>query len=265
MGGRGSGSSAKGGTLSGAMSAFNAAGGNGTGQVNGQQWNSALNLAPFQTVGNYTDGNNQDLIKWQNQTDDKSASFLSRVDNTTDLAGIQSKTNDPWAFYDNPQQKFVETVGLNKPATVLSEADFNKYVQQTGATVLYRGWSSQNAVDRFKQSPNSHIGNGINGDGYYFSADRSTARRYGGVGTKAALSPNARVISVDAVNAQIANASPKFRASLAKAGTYGTRTYGGNKGQAQMALKMGYNVIDAGWAVIPLTRDAVVMSNKNNW
>lgn len=32
-----------------------------------------------------------------------------------------------------------------------------------------------------------------------------------------------------------------------------------------MALKMGYNVIDAGWAVIPLTRDAVVISDKNAW
>lgn len=38
-----------------------------------------------------------------------------------------------------------------------------------------------------------------------------------------------------------------------------------NDGQAQMALKMGYNTIDAGWAVIPLTRDAIVMSNKNSW
>ena len=82
---------------------------------------------------------------------------------------------------------------------------------------------------------------------------------------KAALSPNARVISVDAVNAAISNADPKFRRALHKAGSYGTRTYGSNSGQAQMALKMGYNVIDAGWAVIPLTRDAVVVSSKNNW
>lgn len=268
MGGRGSSSSSGGGAgggagggLGGLIGAF---GGNGSG-VGSPQLGSMLMLAPFQRVGDYTDGNNPNLVKWQGQTDDKSASFLSKVDNTTDLSQIQSQTNDPWNFYDNPQQKLVEQLGLNKPTTVLSESDFRKYVNQTGATVLYRGWSGQNAVDRFKQSPNSHIGNGINGDGYYFSTDRGTARQYGGTGMKAALSPNARVVSLSAVNNAIAGTSPKFRSSLSKAGSRGTRTFGPNDGQAQMALKMGYNVIDAGWAVIPLTRDAIVVSDKNNW
>ena len=32
-----------------------------------------------------------------------------------------------------------------------------------------------------------------------------------------------------------------------------------------MALKMGYNVIDADWAVVALTRDAVVVSDKRAW
>lgn len=226
---------------------------------------STLKLSADQLKNDYTDGGNAGLVKWQGQTDDKSANFLARVDNTTNLAQIQSATGDKWAFYDNPQQKLVGTLGLNKPATVLSDSDFNKYVKQTGATVLYRGWSGTDAVDRFKNSPNSHIGNGINGDGYYFAPDRSTARSYGGVGMRAALSPNARVVSIHAVNAQIANSSPKLQRSLMKAGSNGTRTFGSNKGQAQMALKMGYNVIDAGWAVIPLTRDAVVVSSQRAW
>ena len=135
-------------------------------------------------------------------------------------------------------------------------------MQQTGATVLYRGWSSTSSVNRFNSSPNSHVGNGFMGDGYYFAPKMSTAKKYGSVGSKAALSPNARVVSLDAVNRAIANASPKLQKALSLAGSLGTRTYGDNEGQAQMALKMGYNVIDCGWAVIPLTRDAVVVSNK---
>lgn len=262
------GTGAGGGTggFGGLMGAFTGAGG-GMGARSGQI-GSQISLAPFQTVGDYDGGGNPDLIKYQGQSDDKTANFLAGTDKGTDLAKAQQQTNDPYPFYDNPMQKLVMRMGLNAPPTVLSEADFRKYVAQTGATVLWRGWSGQNAVDRFKQSPNSHIGNGINGDGYYLAPSKSTARNYGGTGTKMALSPQARVVSLDKVNAEIAKASPKLQRSLRKAGGYGaggTRTYGSNDGQAQMALKMGYNVIDAGWAVIPLTRDAVVISDKNAW
>ena len=259
------GKGASSGTLRGLMSSFGSQGGNGSGKVGTGEYSSSLTISPSQSKGDYNDSNNPALKKWQSQIDDKAASYLAKVDKTTDLKTIQQQTNDKWSFYDNPQQKLVAQLGLNKPATVLSESDFNKYVSQTGATVMYRGWSGQDAIDRFKSSPNSHIGNGINGDGYYFATDRSIARGYGGTGTKAALSPNARVISASAVQKAISQASPKFQKALAKAGSYGTRTYGQNHGMAQMALKMGYNTIDAGWAVIPLTRDAVVISNKNAW
>lgn len=261
MGGRGASSSMSSGAKGGGGGVSNnfTVGGASSGQ-NGSQ----LRLASFQTVGDWDDNGNQQLQKWQGQTDDKSANFLAKVDKTTDLAQIQKQTNDPWTFYDNPQQKLLQSLGITGRPTVMSESDFNKYVNKTGSTVLWRGWSGQNAVDRFKQSPNNHIGNGINGDGYYFAPDKTTAKNYGGTGTKAALSPNARVISASAVRQAIANSSPKLQNSLRKTDG-GTRTYGGNGGMAQMALKMGYNTIDAGWAVIPLTGDAVVVSDKNAW
>lgn len=229
---------------------------------------SSLALSSNQIKNDYTDNGNPILIKFQGQSEDKTARYLAKVDKTTDLNKVKQNTGDKWDFHDNPQQRLVADMGLNKSATVMSESDFNKYVSKTNSTVLYRGWSGQDAVDRFKQSPNSHIGNGIYGDGYYFTADKATAKGYGGTGMKAALSPNARVVSIDAVNSEIQKSTGKLQRSLAKAGGYGangTRSYGANKGQAQMALKMGYNTIDAGWAVIPLTRDAVVVSNKNIW
>lgn len=264
MGGRGSSSSGGGGGE--AIRQYNRFGGGG-GTVNGTpgQQNSSIALAPFQTKNDYTDNNNPLLVKFQSQTDDKTASFLAKNWNERDFNKVQQQTNDKWAFYDNPMQATVVALNLNKPATVMSETDFNNYVQKTNSTVLYRGWSGQDSVNRFKNSPNSHIGNGINGDGYYFAPDIKTAKGYGGTGMKAALSPNARVVSVNAVNAEIAKHNATLKASLSKAGTLGTRTFGGNQGQAQMALKMGYNTIDAGWAVIPLTRDAVVVSAKNAW
>ena len=232
-----------------------------TGATTGQS-GSQLSLAKEQTVGDWDDNGNPNVIKFQGQVDDKTANFLAKVSKTTDLNQIQKQTNDPWAFHDNEQQKLLQALNITGRPTVVSEADFNKYVQQTGSTVLYRGWSGQNAVDRFKNSPNNHIGNGINGDGYYFAPDIGTAKTYGVVGTKAALSPNARVISATAVKMAIASASPKLHSSLSK--TDGkVRTFGGNGGMAQMAIKMGYNTIDAGWAVIPLTGDAVIMSGRN--
>ncbi len=264
MGGRGASSSIGSGRTAGRLLKKYGEAGGGSGATTGQS-GTQIAVAPFQLNNDYTDNNNPNLLKWQQQTDDKAANFLARVDKTTDLNQIQTSTGDKWGFYDNPQQKLVAQLGLNAKTTVMSEADFNKYIQQTGATVLYRGWSGQDSVNRFKNSPNSHIGNGINGDGYYFSPDKGTAKNYGGTGMKAALSPNARVVSANKVKAALGGTNAKFGSALKKAGSYGTRTYGGNGGMAQMALKMGYNTIDAGWAVIPLTRDAVVISDKRQW
>ena len=234
--------------------------GQGTGQAG-----SGITVADYQKQGDWTDDNNPNVVKWQGQTDDKSANYLAKIDKTTDLSAYQQKTNDPYSFYDNPYQKMVVNMGLNKMPTTLSTKDFNAYVKATGATVLYRGVSGDDAYTRFMTSPNSHVGNGINGDGYYFAPDIYTAKNYGGTGIKAALSPNARVISVDAVKAAIRGTTGKFNAALHYAGSKGTRTFGANIGDAQMAIKMGYNVIDAGWAVIPLTRDAVVVQNRKAW
>lgn len=246
--------------------------GEGGSPIQSPQNGSQLNLSPQQTVGDYTDNNNPNLVKYQNQTDDKTARYLAKVDKETDindLDNIQQQTNDPWGFYNNPLQKLVLEMGLNGQTTVLSQSAFDQYVNSTGATRLYRGVRGQYAVDRFNQSPNSHVGNGMNGDGYYFAPDISTARNYAngywgkGVVMQGALSPNARVISLGRLQTIIQNnTSSNLRGALRHAGHEGTRTYSDNMGEAQMALKLGYNTIDAGWAVIPLTRDAVVVSSQ---
>lgn len=233
-------------------------------QQRSNQVGSSLTLTPEQQKGDYTDNGNPSVVKWQGQTEDKSSRFLAKIDNETDLSQYQTQSGDKWSFYDNPFQKMVLQMGLNKPATVLSQTDFDNYIAQTGATRIYRGWSGADSADRFRTSPNSHTGNGINGDGYYFSTDLSTARSYGSYVMEGALSPTARVVSISDVRDAISRTSGQFKSSLAYAGSRGTRTFGPNQGDAQMAIKMGYNVIDAGWAVIPLTRDALVVTNRRH-
>ena len=268
MGGRGSNSSNAGGGGGGTGNLVAAFGNANTVFGASGQYTSSLSLAPFQTVGDYTDNNNQNLVKWQGQTDDKAASYLHKIDasdstSMADLNQIQAASGDPYGFYNLPAQRFISNMGLNAQTTVLSEADFNNYVQQTGSTVLYRGWSNgAGSVTKFNTAVNNHVGNGISGDGHYFAPSVSTAQNYGSVITKAALSPNARVVSLQDVRAQINKSSGKLRGALSKAGSLGSRTYGPNQGEMQMALKMGFNTIDAGWAVVPITRDAVVVSAK---
>ena len=170
-------------------------------------------------------------------------------------------------------------MGLNKGPQVLSEADFDQYVQQTGAEVKYRGVSGTEAADRFMNATNNHVGNGVYGDGHYFTNDYSTADRYGRkaarqkgnspssrVVLRMALSPKARVIDYGALQTAMRRAGAKLSTALNRAGSAGTRTYGPNEGEAQFAMRMGYNVIQVaggqGSYEYALTRDAFVVSKK---
>ena len=84
------------------------------------QTGSGIFVTSEQLKNDYTDGGNSALIKWQNQTEDKSANFLAKVDNETDLAQIAQQTNDPWGFYDNPMQKFIEVMDQYKNPLLLN-------------------------------------------------------------------------------------------------------------------------------------------------
>lgn len=210
--------------------------------------------------GGYTANGNSELTKWQAATDtDKMGAYLHKVDNF-DVNSV----NDKWAFYDNPYQKMVLSMGLNDAPIVMSDSQFNQYVQQTGQTVMYRGWSSKDSANRFTQSQYSHTGTGVYGDGFYFTPSQSTARSYGsGAVTKMALSPNARVVDYNTlVRNMNANATGKVGSALRKAGSYGSRSYSSNDGEAQWALKMGYNVVQNGTYYYALTRDALVVSSR---
>lgn len=223
----------------------------------------ALNAA--MSKGDYDGNGNQDLIKYQQQSDDKTGSFLSSVWKNTDFANYQ----DGYTYRDNSLQKLVLRLGLNDAPTVLSDKDFKDYVSRTGAPVLYRGFQRTEAMDRTESAKYNHVGNGIYGDGHYMSTSKATAQTYGGgagLNMQMALSPNARVVNLSEVRRAIQNASQNLQRSLSYSGSQGSRSYGGNNGEAQMALKMGYNVVHVdtygGDYYYAITRDALVINKK---
>ena len=220
------------------------------------------------TDAGYDANGNPQLIKYQGQEDDKTARYLAKVWNETDFANYP---DGKWSYHDNSYQKLVLSMGLNGKPTVMDDASFTALAQQTGAAIVYRGWSGSDAIDRFEQSQYFHSGGGIYGDGIYFSTSKSVAASYSSSGTlgngqvtKMMLSPNAKIVSWSDVQNKIASSSSALQRGLHRAGQAGQQNgYGGNIGEAQMALKMGYNVIKVSDDYyVGLTADAFIVSKK---
>ena len=271
MGGRGSSSGGGGGTvlggggggrfggfqnlqqLIGAMQSSTAsstgAGGNGSGLDD-------FHAGEGNSTPDYTDNNNPALLKWQNQNDDtKTARYLAK------LGKMQTPAQDAegYDYHQSAFQNMVIDQNLNAPVYARMDAkSFNAYCQANNLTPIYRGWAGGvPSRDRFENAAMSHTGAGIYGEGYYFG-DKGTASGYGrGATTVAALSPNARVVDLHQVRAALARSGA--RSAFSRSGNTATSRYGNNDGEAQMALKMGYNVIRTGWSYVVLTRDAVVI------
>lgn len=205
----------------------------------------------------YTDNGNPELVKWQQQTDEaKMARYLAK------LGKEQTPAQDAegYAYHQSPFQNMVISQGLNAPVFAkLSAKDFDTYCQQNGLTPIYRGWDGgPSSKARFENAAMSHTGTGMYGEGYYFGSN-STANTYSsGAMTVAALSPNARIVDLSKVQAELSKLGGNAQSAFRKSGQTSS-AYRNNSGEAQMALKMGYNVIRTDWCYCILTRDAVVI------
>lgn len=216
----------------------------------------------------YTANGNPELVKYQGQDDDKTARFLAKVARETDYADYD---DGKYGFYDNSFQKLILRLGVANQPQVVSDAVFNQYVSQTGSEVMYRGFSSSDSADRLTDAKYFHTGTVIYGDGLYFTTSKSTAASYG-IGTgkgairKMALSPQARVCDYNDARNAMMGASQKLQSSLSAAGHAGSRSYGGNSGVAQWALKNGYNCVRVSYGsdsyYYALTGDALIVSAK---
>ncbi len=164
-------------------------------------------------------------------------------------------------------QHFIDEEGLYGKVTVMDDADFDRYVEENGLTTLYRGMrdGSHNAVDmhaNFLYDDKYYVGEGIFGDGMYFSDNEYTGQRYsnnnlkGGAVIKVALKSGARVITSD--DAYMALSHNEHKDSINDM-AYRDGTV------SALAMSNGYDAIsvdkgDETYYVV-LNRDAVVASS----
>ena len=126
-----------------------------------------------------------------------------------------------WVNWSSSAQKVAIDLGMNETPQVVSKEDFNKYVEESGAAVCYRGvryagsMSGSNMIYQMAyDKQKNYFGNGIYGDGLYFSTDRSVADSYSdgsGAVAKCAIRPDAKVVEFK--SADIENARRKYGTS----------------------------------------------------
>lgn len=111
---------------------------------------------------------------------------------------------EQWANPNSDAQKVAIDLGMVETPQVVSKDDFNKYVGESGAVVCYRGVKNtpdmSGASMLYQMAYNTqenYFGDGIYGDGLYFSTDQNTAVAYAH-GSEAvamcAIRPDAKVI-----------------------------------------------------------------------
>ena len=206
----------------------------------------------------FTDNGNPELVKWQQQSDeDKMARYLAKIGKQQTPA----QDAEGYAYYQSAFQNMVMAQNLNAPVFAkLSASDFATYCQQNGLTPIYRGWQGgASSKSRFENAKMSHTGTGMYGEGFYFGSQSTASGYSGGATTVAALSPNARVVDLNTVRNAISGLGSKAQSAFNKSGHVPNSQFAPNHGEAQMALKLGYNVIRTDWSYVVLTRDAVVI------
>ena len=154
-------------------------------------------------------------------------------------------------------------VGAAGPPTLVTRDEMDRIVE-AGGTPYYRGLKEVDHATQLR-SGDYHGGLGVNGSGYYFTSSPATATMYagvawsigdeemGGVVVRAALKPDARVISREeasrAVYAEAQVADPHGdEADLAIANNPG-----------RWALLHGYDAIDLGRDLIVVNRTALIV------
>lgn len=194
----------------------------------------------------------------------------------TELHKSQASNLDSSYNYskDSDFQKMVADLDLNdKPAVVDTKTFDAILASNPDVKVIYRGVSDTGAItadgilDQIKFSDGFHIGGGYYGDGLYFAGDANTAHDYatwGGKVQRAALSPEAKVISKSRLDTERRKLDLSTRQALRKSGDTSPGNWN-NWGQALLAAKLGYDAIEGGDRdhLIIINRRALIIDNHN--
>lgn len=115
----------------------------------------------------------------------------------------QLESYEGWANQYSAAQKVAIDMGVYETPQVVSQEDFDKYVKESGAAVCYRGVKDIDSMTgenmMFKMAYNTqepYYGDGIFGDGLYFSTRKETAEGYAGRAAIAtcAVRPDAKIL-----------------------------------------------------------------------
>lgn len=148
-------------------------------------------------------------------------------------------------------QKVVEGLGLDDKPVVVSQDEFDKIVEENGYIPLWRGVYSVDPNGREVAmntmfGDRTYVGDGIHGDGIYFSTDYDTANGYSGGGGLNGDAKGYGIVMAAVINPKKAHIITEqalydmFNKDLAKSGL---STFEINMDLSSYALYKGYNVI----------------------
>lgn len=171
------------------------------------------------------------------------------------LFGVD-KVDIPDFLNSHHLQKMVYALGLNDKPEIVSDAQLRKLIAN-GATPVYRtvndtrvsgiDFTASDICDMMIDGDLTYHGNGVHGDGLYFSDSLSGSRIYGNSSRKTmtgVLNGNARVVSESRLRSEydsFIKTHPQTRKALGFA-----KTKSSHDSMSQFALIRGYNVITYG-------------------
>lgn len=184
----------------------------------------------------------------QSQTNSKLAEFQQmNAEQLVQLVNTMRSRPDSY-YYDqglnagSPTQRLVTELGLNDKPIVLEDAEYDKMIASNPDMIqIYRGVYGNGSLTAQQVRQNTmyadltYIGDGIHGDGLYFSTDKYTAQSYaGGRGavTQAVINPSkVKSVTEDNIRRQFAMESNSVARNF--------------RDISQYALYKGYNTIIA--------------------
>lgn len=167
----------------------------------------------------------------------------------------------------NGYQLYVDQFGDYGKPEVVADKDFSRYAKENGLEIIYRGVVGTDGIsadqmhDSFMYGDKYYVGNGIYGDGMYFSNMRETAKRYAGSGDyssasiiRAALKPGAKSVDYETIRKEFV-------------GKYGGQSMPDSSALSAYARSRGYDAIVQTFSrgetyTCLLNRGAMVVSSK---
>lgn len=218
-------------------------------------------------------GDIRDVTSFRNADIDTAADYTAALPRTTD----PDLNTSSW----NRAQTLIDRLGMHEKPEVVTDAEFDSRVanEALDGMTLYRGFGTQHdsaVIDSFKFGDKTYIGDGVHGNGIYFTTRKRYAKQYsGGLASNSTVTAfinkaKARVISEDTLRSQFASESRSIRSRFNPSGD-------SDDAIAMYAVYRGYNVIYArggnfsgsgrhnthsGDFYIPLTRDVLVVRDN---